>query len=82
MKSKPGRFYYGWVIVGAMATLNFGLFIKPMGDDLGIGRAAIGWAQTAQRGIECTAPVRFSTPLRSFRPYSDRRACRFPVSGN
>ena len=60
MNSKPRRFFYGWVIVGvmaassagsmAMATLNFGLFIKPMGDDLGIGRAAFGWAQTARRG--------------------------------
>lgn len=60
MNSKPRRFFYGWMIVGvmaassagsmAMATLNFGLFIKPMGDDLGIGRAAFGWAQTARRG--------------------------------
>ena len=60
MNSKPGRFFYGWVIVGvmaassagsmAMATLNFGLFIKPMGDALGIGRSSFGWAQTARRG--------------------------------
>ena len=59
MSSKSRPFFYGWVIVGvmaassagsmAMATLNFGLFIKPMGDDLGIGRAAFGWAQTARR---------------------------------
>ncbi len=34
----------------AMGSLNFGLFIKPMGDDLGIGRAAFGWAQTARQG--------------------------------
>ncbi len=54
------RFFYGWVIVAimgasgavsmAMGSLNFGLFIKPMGDDLGIGRAAFGWAQTARQG--------------------------------
>ena len=54
------RFFYGWVIVFvmgasgavsmAMGSLNFGLFIKPMGDDLGIGRAAFGWAQTARQG--------------------------------
>ena len=53
------RLYYGWVIVGVMAAagavsmamgaLNFGLFIKPMGDDLGIGRAVFGWAQTARQ---------------------------------
>ena len=60
MKDRPRRFFYGWVIVGVMAasgavsmamgSLNFGLFIKPMGDDLGIGRAAFGWAQTARQG--------------------------------
>ena len=54
------RFFYGWVIVAimgasgavsmAMGSLNFGLFIKPMGDELGIGRAAFGWAQTARQG--------------------------------
>ena len=59
-KDKPRRFFYGWVIVGVMAasgavsmamgSLNFGLFIKPMGDDLGIGRAAFGWAHTARQG--------------------------------
>ena len=51
--------YYGWVIVAVMATagavsmamgsLNFGLFIKPMGDQLGIGRAWFGWAQTVRQ---------------------------------
>ena len=60
MTDKPRRFFYGWVIVGVMAasgavsmamgSLNFGLFIKPMGDELGIGRAAFGWAQTARQG--------------------------------
>ena len=33
----------------AMGSLNFGLFIKPMGDELGIGRASFGWAQTARQ---------------------------------
>ena len=52
-------FYYGWVIVFSMASagavsmamgsLNFGLFIKPMGDELGVGRAFFGWAQTARQ---------------------------------
>ena len=60
MNDKPRRLFYGWVIVGVMAasgavsmamgSLNFGLFIKPMGDSLGIGRAAFGWAQTARQG--------------------------------
>src|SRR4051794_6474691 len=57
-RSEP-RFFYGWVIVGVMAavgglsmalgTLNFGLFIKPMGDELGIGRATFGWAQSSRQ---------------------------------
>jgi len=62
------RFFYGWVIVGVMAAtaalsmalggLNFGLFIKPIGDDLGIGRAAFGWAQSARQVASAvTAPV-------------------------
>ena len=41
----------------AMGSLNFGLFIKPMGDDLGIGRAHFGWAQTArQAASSVTSP--------------------------
>ena len=62
------RFFYGWVIVAVMAatgavsmgmgSLNFGLFIKPMGDELGIGRAAFGWAQTARQGASsATSPL-------------------------
>jgi MFS family permease len=49
--------FYGWIVVAVMATvsalamalgsLNFGLFIKPMGDELGAGRAVFGWAQSA-----------------------------------
>ena len=61
-------FFYGWVIVAVMAatgavsmgmgSLNFGLFIKPMGDELGIGRAAFGWAQTARQGASSvTSPL-------------------------
>jgi MFS family permease len=60
--------FYGWVIVAVMAavgalsmalgSLNFGLFIKPMGDELGIGRAIFGWAQsTRQVASAATAPV-------------------------
>lgn len=62
------RFFYGWVIVLVMAiigglsmalgSLNFGLFIKPMGDDLGIGRATFGWSQTARQVASAvTAPL-------------------------
>ena len=62
------RYFYGWVIVAVMAitgavsmgmgSLNFGLFIKPMGDELGIGRAAFGWAQTARMGASsATSPL-------------------------
>ena len=63
-----GKVYYGWVIVAVMAaagaasmamgTLNYGLFIKPMGDELGIGRAAFGWAQAMRQVASAvTSPV-------------------------
>ena len=62
------QLYYGWIIVFVMAaagavsmamgSLNFGLFIKPMGDSLMIGRAAFGWAQTArQTSSAVTSPA-------------------------
>ena len=68
MNARPRRLYYGWVIVWVMAatgavsmamgSLNFGLFIKPMGDDLGIGRAPFGWAHTARQGASSvTSPA-------------------------
>jgi MFS family permease len=42
----------------AMGTANFGLFIKPMGDELGIGRATFGWAQTARQAASAlTSPL-------------------------
>ncbi len=42
----------------AMVTLNFGLFVKPMGDELGIGRATFGWAQTARQfATSATSPL-------------------------
>ena len=69
-RDEEGRpsYFYGWVIVAVMAitgavsmgmgSLNFGLFIKPMGDELGIGRAAFGWAQTARMGASsATSPL-------------------------
>ena len=52
------RIYYGWIIVGAMFAVNvavhasanftFGLFLKPMSEDLGVSREAISWLQTAR----------------------------------
>ena len=53
-----GRIYYGWVIVGsffllniagqASGTLNFGLFVIPISEELGLSRQTIGWAQTGR----------------------------------
>ncbi|HEX2171948.1 MAG TPA: MFS transporter, partial [Dehalococcoidia bacterium] len=65
---RSGRLFYGWVIVAVMATagalsmalgtLNFGLFVKPMGDELGFGRSVFGWAQsTRQVSSAVTAPL-------------------------
>lgn len=60
--------YYGWLVVAvmgtagavsmAMGTLNYGLFIKPMGDELGIGRSTFGWAATARQvSSSITSPI-------------------------
>lgn len=64
-RKKP---FYGWYIVGvmgaaaavsmAMGTLNFGLFIRPMGDELNIGRSTFGWATTVRSFTSAgTSPV-------------------------
>jgi MFS family permease len=66
--SATGRPFYGWIIVAVMAvigclsmalgSLNFGLFVKPIGDELGIGRAVFGWAQTTRQVASAvTAPL-------------------------
>ena len=67
MSDREQGFYYGWVIVAVMGTsravtmgmglLNFDLFIKPMGDQLGIGRADFDWARPSP-GTPTTSPVR------------------------
>jgi hypothetical protein len=60
--------FYGWVVVAVMGAvgalsmalggLNFGLFIKPLGDDLGVGRAVFGWSQSARSiASAATAPL-------------------------
>ena len=51
-------FFYGWVIVAtlflvnfatmATGSLNFGLFVIPMGEDLDMSRGFIGWSQTTR----------------------------------
>ena len=53
-----GGIFYGWVIVGSLflfnalgqasGTLNFGLFVIPISEELGMSRQTIGWAQTAR----------------------------------
>ena len=57
-RAASGGFFYGWVMVGAFflfnmlgqasGTLNFGLFVIPISDELGMSRQMIGWAQTAR----------------------------------
>ena len=62
------RFFYGWVIVavlalcnsatGILAMFNFGLFFKPMGDDIGASRAMFGWAQSIRQTTNAvTSPL-------------------------
>ncbi|MCY4416710.1 MAG: MFS transporter [Chloroflexi bacterium] len=53
------RFFYGWVIVATMfainfstmatGTLNYGLFVLPMQNELALSRATFGWMQTTRR---------------------------------
>ena len=68
MMIKKIHFFYGWIIVFVMAvasavsmgmgSLNFGLYIKPMGDSLGISRAAFGWSTTVRNaGSALTSPL-------------------------
>ncbi len=55
---RAGRFFYGWVLVAGLGVVsamfitlggpNFGLFVKPITEDLGIGQAPFGWAHTAR----------------------------------
>lgn len=42
----------------AMGTVNFGLFPRPMGDEIGAGRSMFGWAQTARQATGAlTSPL-------------------------
>jgi MFS family permease len=67
-RAPRARFFYGWVIVAVLAavgalsmalgSLNFGLFVRPMGDELGIGRAVFGWSQSVRQfASAATAPL-------------------------
>jgi MFS family permease len=64
---RPPRIFYGWVMVLAlglvggvavgMGGVNFGLFVTPMGDELGISKASFGLAHTARIvGVAFSAP--------------------------
>ena len=67
-RSQKKPLFYGWIMVAvmtavgslsmALGTLNFGLFIRPMGDELGIGRGVFGLAQTARMtAAAVTSPI-------------------------
>ena len=61
------RFYYGWVVVAVLVTVSFsaaatagftfGLFILPMGTELGLSRTALGWTQTVRIGATGVASI-------------------------
>ncbi len=62
------RPFYGWFVVGALSVAggftmsmgvgNFGVFIDPMSEDLGIGQASFGWALTARLvGFAAAGPI-------------------------
>ena len=55
---RSSRPYYGWVIVAALGVAggismfmgigNFGIFVAPMSEELGLGNSAFGWALSAR----------------------------------
>lgn len=68
MTKRSSRFFYGWVIVivlalcnaatGVLAMFNFGLFFKPMGEEIGSSRAMFGWAQSVRQTTNAlTSPI-------------------------
>ncbi len=72
MSNKPSvrkrPLFYGWVIVavlalcnsaaGILAMFNFGLFFKPMGEDIGATRAMFGWTQSIRQVTNAvTSPI-------------------------
>lgn len=80
------HFYYGWVVVAVLFTVSlfaaatagftFGLFVLPMGTELGLSRAALGWTQTARLGASGVASLAIG-------PFIDRYGTRvlIPVGG-
>ena len=77
-----GPIFYGWWIVfglamvsavmTAMGGINLGLFIDPMGEDLGFGQSTFGLAQTARL-------VGFSVTGWLVGRYLDRYGARLPL---
>ena len=64
----PSRPFYGWIIVAALGTAggistfvgvgNFGLFVAPMSEELGIGNSYFGWALSARLiGFAVSGPI-------------------------
>ena len=62
------RPFYGWIIVAAlgfaggvstfMGIGNFGIFVAPMSEDLGVGNSAFGWALSARLlGFAVSGPL-------------------------
>ena len=80
------HFYYGWVVVavlftvslsaGASAGFTFGLFVLPIGTELGLSHAALGWTQTARLGASGLASLAIG-------PLIDRHGTRLliPIGG-
>ncbi|MGE0056595.1 MAG: MFS transporter [Dehalococcoidia bacterium] len=79
----PGRIFYGWwVVLGlaaisavmtAMGSINLGLFIAPMKEELGIGQSMFGLAQTARL-------IGFSVTGWLIGRYLDRHGARIPIA--
>ena len=62
------RFFYGWVVVAVLGIIggistfigvgNFGVFVVPMSEDLGVGNSYFGWALSARLfGFAISGPL-------------------------
>lgn len=62
------RPFYGWVVVAALSVAggvsvfmgigNFGIFVAPMSEELGVGNSAFGWALSARLlGFAVSGPL-------------------------
>lgn len=82
-QSSQSKFFYGWTLVAALGIIggistfvgvgNFGVFVVPMGEELGVGNSHFGWALSARLlGFAISGPL--------IGRCIDRYGARFPLA--